>query len=86
MPEVARHRRSVGVEVKLNTYLFSKLLNFRNVSQLLTSMIIQERSHLDAAISFMGAFLGMQNCSQVSAWLKTNNVGSTIYLKLILFR
>jgi len=40
MPEVARHRRSVGVE---------------------------ERSHLDAAITFMGAFLGMQNCSQVMA-------------------
>jgi len=40
MPEVARHRRSVGVE---------------------------ERSHLDAAITFMGAFLGVQNCSQVMA-------------------
>jgi len=40
MPEVARHRRSVGEE---------------------------ERSHLDTAITFMGAFFGMQNCSKVVA-------------------
>jgi len=40
MPEVARHRRSVGDE---------------------------ERSHLDTAITFMGAFFGMQNCSKVVA-------------------
>jgi len=40
MPEVARHRRSVGVE---------------------------EKSHLDTFITFMGAFFGMQNCSEVIA-------------------
>jgi len=40
MPEVARHRRSVGVE---------------------------EKSHLDTVITFMGAFFGMQNCSEVIA-------------------
>jgi len=40
MPEVARHRRSVGV---------------------------QEKSHLDTVITFMGAFFGMQNCSEVIA-------------------
>jgi len=40
MPEVARHRRSVGEE---------------------------ERSHLDTAITLMGAFFGMQNCSKVVA-------------------
>ena len=27
--------------------------------------ILQERSHLDTAITFMGAFFGMQNCSKV---------------------
>ena len=31
----------------------------------LTSNPLQERSHLDTAITFMGAFFGMQNCSKV---------------------
>ena len=31
----------------------------------LASNPLQERSHLDTAITFMGAFFGMQNCSKV---------------------
>jgi len=54
MPEVARHRRSVGVEV---------LQDFFKASQ----PFQKEKSHLDTFITFMGAFFGMQNCSEVIA-------------------
>ena len=33
-------------------------------TKMLNTFPMQERSHLDTAITFMGAFFGMQNCSK----------------------
>ena len=64
--------------------IFSRLLNlFRKYSELLTAITLlyfypftlsQEKSHLDTFITFMGAFFGMQNCSEVSLLLKGLNL------------
>ena len=81
MPEVARHRRSVGVQVLQD--FFSNLLDLRRPrpqkflrvidsddftihTYTLSFTLSQEKSHLDTVITFMGAFFGMQNCSEVS--------------------
>ena len=73
MPEVARHRRSVGVEVLQDFFKASQPFQkvFRVIDSdyfnlLLPLYFAQEKSHLDTFITFMGAFFGMQNCSEVS--------------------
>ena len=61
MPAVARHRRSVGDEVGIT------IISYHHQIAMITfqANLLQERSHLDTAITFMGAFFGMQNCSKV---------------------
>ena len=47
-------------------------------TKMLNTFPMQERSHLDTAITFMGAFFGMQNCSKAK-YRRFRNLRSKLF-------